>query len=594
VGFWGVNRSPRLEFLCRNLRTSRKAVRRCFNLNCLLACSKSLVVYVDGEKMSLSTIVKNSRPAQLAAQLSYPASQVDKSEQAEIVLIEINHFFSHHCALPAIIHSLRRKKNYRFVPYIPLMAWDRHHPTLEFVMSFYEGMGIESSPVKASPNAAQIEDAKTAVLSQFECFKGPIWNLTDFQIDDLPLGVHLVETILQQFKSAELMQDLNTTAYAVGLIARYFWWKNFLSSSLVVYIIASHNCYEFAFPQIAGMKTGIGSYTWHDTYLLYSNDYFPLPLSAYLTSYQATSISTSLKNQNWYLQIERAWQKLSIKEKKSYLSQAHVELEARARGERAGSLKNDPRFVIEARGDSEKLRLSDSQIPNVVLYCHAFSDAPCSLPKKEFQSLCSPLVSTRRILELSKDLPINLFVKTHPKPFPQDDDELTRLLDQHTDVVRLPSNLSPNELREIGIDLIITGWGSICYEAPYAGIPTVAYTEFYPIKMLDFLPTFNLDDPESFVRALNRAIAEGITAEMKRHILEVYSIGNLGSFADLTCSKLNELPREGSSGRYSPHAYVQWAETFSESKFRKTVDALGKFFEKREMVFSLYSIEGGV
>ena len=83
----------------------------------------------------------------------------------------------------------------------------------------------------------------------------------------MPLGVHLAETLLQQFKAAEFEQNIDTVSYAVGLIARYLWWKDYLSSNPVKYIIASHACYEFALPQLAGMKIGVDCYFWHDNYL---------------------------------------------------------------------------------------------------------------------------------------------------------------------------------------------------------------------------------------------------------------------------------------------------------------------------------------
>ena len=354
--------------------------------------------------MELAEIMKASGAADLACRLSNPAEEGDEHLSDEIVLVELNHFFSHHCALPAILRALRQRKGYRFVPYIPLLAWDETNSAIKFVQTFYECMGISRDAIKANPSYEHYQNAKELVLSQFNFFQGSIWNLTDFKFDGIPFGVHLAETLLQQFQAAEFEQNIDTVAYAVGLISRYFWWKDYLAENPVKYIIASHLCYEFAIPQLAGLSNGIDSYVWNDSYLYRSNDFLPLPMTS----------------ENWTKDIKCAWETLSEIQKASYLDLAQTELSARVEGIRVGALRIDPRFVRSSQNSEPDLTIKKTRVPNVILYCHAFSDAPCTLPKAEFRNLCSPAVSTRKIFEFCKNLPVNLFVKTHPSNFSQD------------------------------------------------------------------------------------------------------------------------------------------------------------------------------
>jgi hypothetical protein len=230
-------------------------------------------------------------------------------------------------------------------------------------------------------------------------------------------------------------------------------------------------------------------------------------------------------------------------------------------------------------------------MPNIVLYCHAFSDAPCTLPRSKFHNLCSPLVSTRKIFELCRELPVNLYVKTHPSTFSQDEASLNALLDEYPEISRLPSELAPFDLHELGIDVIITGWGNICFEAGFLGIPTIAYTPFYQVAELGLVPTFDIEDRGSFARVLRSALS-GIERNefQKVRISEGYAMVNLGGFVDLTASGVTSLPREGPEGRYALFAYKHWADTFIEKDFICLVESLGEYLEQRLGVFSRFLV----
>jgi hypothetical protein len=523
----------------------------------------------------MKQLIKNLPAGILAKELSYPKNYDDLDVDGEVVLIELNHFFAHHCGLPAIIRALRSEKKYRFVPYIPLVSWEATHPTLEIVQGFYECMGIEEEILKATPSQEHFEKAKSVVIENLKYFQGEIWNLTDFEYDGIPMGVHLVETLLQQFKSAEFNQNINTTAYSVGLLARYLWWREWLPDNKVKYIIASHLCYEFAFPQLAGMARGIESYVWSQNTVYRGASFLPLPLG----------------NDTWVEESLEQLMGLSSVAKSRYLELAHSDLKRRSEGERVGSLLNDPRFSKKAaKINSENFSFKTNGLPNLILYCHAFSDAPCTLPKATAGFLCSPLVTTRRILELCKSLQVNLYVKTHPSPFLQDDNALEAMLAQFENVVRVPSHLTPLEMKTLGADLVITGWGSIAYEAPYIGIPVIAYADVYPARGLGFIPVFDPKETNQLQVAIDRAMLTELESH-KDAIAELYTAINIGGTINLTSSKLEELPREGDAGLYSLHAYKYWSETFEIEHHMTLVEAIVEFFARKKRLLSRLDLE---
>ncbi len=522
----------------------------------------------------MKQLVKNSPAGMLAKELSFPENYDDLDFDGEVVLIEVNHFFAHHCGLPAIIRALRSEKKYRFIPYIPLVSWEATHPTLEVVQGFYECMGIEEGILKATPSLEHLEKAKSVVIENLKYFQGEIWNLTDFEYDGLPLGVHLVETLLQQFQSAEFNQNINTVAYSVGLIARYLWWKEWLFNNKAKYIIASHNCYEFVLPQLAAKKIGVAAYVWHDNYFFNSIDLLPLPAA----------------NDSWYEEAKQAWQSLGSNEKEKYLKKAQYELSQRTEGVRTGALRNDPRFVSRDvnKGGSVNIKKRNKV---AVIYCHAFSDAPCTLPKAKFGYLCSPLVATRQLLEMMRGVPADVYIKMHPNPFPQDDAALEKMLTDYPEVTRINGSISPKELRDSGVDLFISGWGSICFEASYIGAPVLAYTKLLDLAKQGLIASFDINDPPDLVQQIDQLTGKPDQTDGRfQSFLESYVVTNFGREVDVTCSRLANLPREGDAGRYSPYVYKYWSETIDKKRFELTVNAVSIFISRRQTMFSQFNV----
>lgn len=511
----------------------------------------------------------------LASSLVEAPAPPDRSLSGGLILVELNHFFSHHCALPALFRAFREAGPSRFVAYVPLMAWDSGHPTLRYIQGFYESLNVEFPSVKASPSAQHFGIAKQIAVDNLEKFQGSVWNLTDLDFDGFPIGVHLVESILQQFLVPEIEQDLNTTTYAIGLLSRYLWWKDYLATNEVRAVIASHPCYEFALPQLAAMKLGIDSFAWHDNFFYRSAAFLPLPLG----------------NENWMRSLESAWEKTEVAERRMHILNAKDELIRRSFGERVGMLRHDARFQRGGAVVGDVPLMKREGRPAVVIYCHAFSDSPCTLPKGKFGYSCSPLVSTRRLFELLRDEPVDVYVKTHPQPFPQDDQALNNMLLSYPFIKRLPSGLTPQDLKELRVDVIVSGWGSVCYEASFIGLPVIAYTSYSSLSSLGILAICDLNDEGSFHKALVASLLLGIKPESSDRIAEIYAISNYGGTLDLTCSKVEELPREGGQGRYSPYAYKHWAKTLDIEKFKRTVAALVGFLGSDEHVFSRFSVK---
>jgi hypothetical protein len=524
---------------------------------------------------NITELIKNSGPAKLAAKTSRANILPHDSGVKKTVLVELNHLWPHHCALPVILNSLRSSGEYQFKPFIAIERWDAKNETLRAASAFYEAMGIDSHVIKPD-HGSYIAKAKSIVISEFHFFQGSIWNLTDFKYEELPLGVYLVEIILGERSVAYCQQSLETIKIAINSLAKYLWWRNYLAENQIQAVLGTHLCYEFALPHLAAFKNGVVSYTFSETTFNRSYNYLPLPILA----------------NSWTLDIQKQWEEMPVGKREEYLARADRELQARVTGKRVGSLQKDPRFLKNIETKMKPINFKSNGLPNVVVYVHAFSDAPCCLPKSEFGYLCSPYTATEKVINTLSALPINLYVKSHPDPFPHDASALSVLIDRHDSVVRLENDLTPEDMKNSNVDLIVTGWGSICYEAAYCEIPVVAYSNLYPVKQLGEVPVIDLNNENKIKEVCMSLLLNKRTEYNKKKIIETYAKFNMAVLTDLTCSDLGRLDaHEGETKRYSINAYQYWMETFDRDSFELTCNALVKYLHSSETVFTAFNKE---
>jgi hypothetical protein len=157
---------------------------------------------------------------------------------------------------------------------------------------------------------------------------------------------------------------------------------------------------------------------------------------------------------------------------------------------------------------------------------------------------------------LTRDIDIHLFVKGHPQPFPRDQVELTNVVGMYPHVRLLPSELSLLQLKELGVDLLITGWGTCAVEGAYLGIPVIAYTRFSSATefgLLKVVPTPDrlsefLQDRASWALCGNKDLA-----------IDAYAATDVMRSVDWCGIDFERLESElGKSGGYQSSFYKYW------------------------------------
>jgi len=149
-------------------------------------------------------------------------------------------------------------------------------------------------------------------------------------------------------------------------------------------------------------------------------------------------------------------------------------------------------------------------------------------------------------------------------------------------------------LKKIGISAVVTGWGSVTVEGPYAEIPVLAYTGISPHSGSPLVYRFDLESPDSFMSALNAATS--YSADARGEAVESYAKFELMLYGNnLRCLGKSGLsaPLTSDDGWNSAEAYKLWLDNFDSSEFEYRVPMLRLFFLSDQVVYTDCAVSPG-
>ena len=384
------------------------------------------------------------------------------NEKKAIHLCEINHFYCKHPGAIAFSKELQRRFPGELVTYQPYAEWDL--PTkLPPVIAQFVKNGF-TSLISPSPSKENVETAKKWIsdhanaVSEFSISKPN----KDLVFLGIPLGYLLTELLPQYYDSFSLNRDQIEAGF-IQALSRIAFWTELFERFDVLSVIFTHAVYDFGFPVLVARVRGIPAYSVNENHV-YRFDFHP----------------SSLLEDNRFIPHEILFNTLPNDFRSAIRQEATLQLNQRLfQNLPTGLARTDPRSTREATISSDYLDslFSDPSRPKVVFLTHALSDAPYSSASID-PGFATPLHTLHTLFELTQDLEIDFFVKDHPNPFPRDRLELLNVTRAYSHVKLLPSEVTLPQLKELGVALIITGWGTCTMEASYLGVPVVAYTSF--------------------------------------------------------------------------------------------------------------------
>lgn len=469
-----------------------------------------------------------------------------------------------HLSFSYMVNALKEFYQANAIGYIPMSYWRSDSPALQLAKSVYKSFGCGIENLSITPTDDDKKNAAALLQQLLQRIHGKAHLLTQIKIKGVPIGCALYESAQQRFQCVDVELNSETVTYLWAVLSRYYYFEKYFDSHSVTAILVSHSCYEFAIPLLVAISKGIPTYNASEHGAVMENKRVLHPWSDPYYDRLAELI-------NFMSPSERRLRKLL----------ARGEIEDRLyRGKLTGNLQGDVR--MKERDETVKVSSHLTQIrkntkKKVVFYTHALADAPYFFDTQD-ERLMTPLNATKYVLKILNECDHQCFVKMHPHPFPHEKTELAKILEKtYTNVKELPEHLTLNEVKEFGVDLIITGYGSVGFEAAYLDIPVLNYTEFSPNRSYSFNHHLSrLDDLCDFVATPERWPIQ----ISKEEVVEFFALTEIGSSHDwLSLDKNKLVSKLGRHYAVSYGIYEYWLENFKIDKHVKIQSCLLKFLK---------------
>ena len=206
--------------------------------------------------------------------------------------------------------------------------------------------------------------------------------------------------------------------------------------------------------------------------------------------------------------------------------QRDLKAEARAKLNRrlSGELKVDMDYQELSAYHSERCttQIHSNINVSVLVALHCFIDNPHAYQKLQYIDFYEWLEEL--LSELTQNGEFDIYLKTH-----RDAPKTTKLTalefsKRYKNTNLLDANVSMRQLVDEGLNIAITGYGSVAHELPYMGIPVIS-SLYNPHVAYSF--SYMKKSSQFYTDAIHRALAEYSKQEAQSQIEEFYAIRNI-------------------------------------------------------------------
>ena len=403
------------------------------------------------------------------------------------ILVEFNSFQSSHIFLSTISSVLSEKFEGKIVGYynFSLSSTDLENSVYQklkwylgkfFGYNFfgiYKSFGV-SKFVK--PFVNKDIDLKSNTL--FNSLVGRIRNkndILDLKIDDIEFGDLLYDGYLKRYYKYTL--DINSEQfhkYLKNFIKLYLFWDNYFNKNKVKSIVGVHTCYAYGLILRIALNKNIKVFTSE------CGKIYQLNKKRQISNMEIKDLKekvNSLRKDQLESLKDRA--KLSIKNRfEGKISNNIDELvTTKSANHNNYSIKN------KVLSQNEKIK--------VLIATHNIGDAHNAFGKTYFEDFYEWLIFLGSISEKTN---YDWYLKDHPyysdlkyATSLQRTYELSKKIEKKfKSIKRLDPNLSHHQLRDEGINFVLTIYGTISWEYAYFNIPVLTATNSCPTMNFDF------------------------------------------------------------------------------------------------------------
>jgi hypothetical protein len=296
-------------------------------------------------------------------------------------------------------------------------------------------------------------------------------DVIDFKVEGLMIGLDIYETYLRErFQPTVNLDDpifWKTFKDGIGIL---IFWQDYFSNHKVVSVIVSHDAYM--------------------SMNLICKVAYSQKIPVYTPSVRAFySLDAQFTTHKYLNDFPAMFKTLSPAEQLDGIEWAKERLQLKFGGEVGVDMSYSTKTGFTNKiADKKVLRVS--QKLKILIATHCFYDNPHALGQLIFPDFYEWL---NFLGKLSEETNYDWYIKSHPDPLPETFEVLKEITTRYPDISVLPHDTSHLQIIDEGINVVLTGYGSIGHEYPYFGIPVIncafnphiAYNFNYHVKTVE-------------------------------------------------------------------------------------------------------------
>ena len=293
-------------------------------------------------------------------------------------------------------------------------------------------------------------------------------DVFDIQIDGVKIGIPIYESILRSGKITVDLDDIETFKYIYRGILQYIFFRELFSSNKIEAILVSHDCY---------IGPGLLDHMAHR---------FEVP-SIYANPFE---INIPFKANQLYDRFNRYpeyFASLPLEKRNSGRAKAEIDLNSRLSGKIGIKMGYQEESAFEK--NLLPAQLVQSNKLKVLIATHDFYDNPHSYGEMLFNDFSIWLDFLK---DIERETTYDWYLKCHKDASLQEINEIVKFSQKNPSFRVINPLVSFHQLKNEGLDFVLTCYGSVGHELPLLGInvlnsshnPHIAYSFNFHAKSI--------------------------------------------------------------------------------------------------------------
>lgn len=386
------------------------------------------------------------------------------SENNGKILVEYTPSWKTQIALSYISNILAKKFNSNLVLYIPndknFYLKILHKISFLLKLSVYQ--------VIRSYNVNQLIFVENKNLPRRKFFyPSSKKKLLKLKLKNVLIGDLLYDSYLRRRRKYTI--DIKSKEFKIfckSFYKKFYFWNNYIKKNKVEALVCNHHVYE------NGLPARILAYRKKKVYSAGINH-------LYLHKY---------KNFHYDYSAKKRFDKLKKNEKFIAIKKSKKILEKKFKGEKTFDSLLGNRKIISTFKFNHKIKLKkkNKNKINVLVGIHSFNDAPHAFGEFIFPDQYEWLNFLK--LKASQLKNYNWFLKIHPIFYNDEINITKKIIGKGSNIKILSKNIDNNYLiKKLGIDFVLSKYGSLVYEYANFGIPSIVIAKNHPYKGYNFV-----------------------------------------------------------------------------------------------------------